>query len=51
MESVTQIQILDKVVCISISTNALGKGMNPSVFQPHPQQWINSKEDWVLLPW
>ena len=30
MEFATQVQILDKAVCISLHANALGKGMNPS---------------------
>ena len=31
MESVTQVQILEEIVCISLCANALWKGMNPSV--------------------
>ena len=31
MESVTQVQILDKTISISLYSYALGKGMNPSV--------------------
>ena len=34
MELVTQIQILDKAVCISFSTNTLREGMHPSVVTP-----------------
>ena len=30
MESATQVQILEKAVCISFCTNAFEKGMNPS---------------------
>ena len=30
MESMTQVQILDKAVSISLHTNVLRKGMNPS---------------------
>ena len=33
-ETVTPIQILDKVVCISHSANTLGKDMNPTIFPP-----------------
>ena len=32
MESMTRVQILDEAVCISLQANALGKGINPSVF-------------------
>ena len=31
MELMTQVQILDKAVCISLLANTIGKGMNPSV--------------------
>ena len=31
MESVSQVQTLDKAVCISLSANSLEKAMNPSV--------------------
>ena len=31
MDMVTQVQILDKAVCISHSVNTLGKGMNPVI--------------------
>ena len=31
MDTATQIQILDKAVCISHSANTLGKGMSPSI--------------------
>ena len=31
MELVMQVQILSEAICISLCTNALGKGMNPSV--------------------
>ena len=34
MESVIQVQILDKAVWISLHTDSLGKGMNPSVLLP-----------------
>ena len=37
MESVTWVQILDEVVCISLFTNALEEGMNPSM-----NIWINT---------
>ena len=30
MESATRIQILDEAVYVSISINAIGKGMNPT---------------------
>ena len=35
METVIRVQILDESVCISLSTNALGKDMNPSLLS-HP---------------
>ena len=31
MDLAIQVQILDDAICISLCTNALGKGMNPSV--------------------
>ena len=31
MELATRVQILDTVVCVSLSTNALEKSMNPSL--------------------
>ena len=31
MDIVTRVQFLDKTVCISHSTNTLGKGMNPTI--------------------
>ena len=34
MDMVTQVQILDKAVCISHSANTLGKGMNPTILSP-----------------
>ena len=34
MELTTQVQILDVAVCFSLCTNALQKGMNPSLFPP-----------------
>ena len=34
MKLVTKVQILDKAVCISLCTNALGKGMNSYVLLP-----------------
>ena len=34
MKLVTQVQILDKVVCISLHANALRKGMNLSDLLP-----------------
>ena len=42
----TQVQILDKAVCISHSVTILGKGMNPNIL-PH-QLWVNSKADSAL---
>ena len=39
MESATKVQILDKVVAISLHANAQVKGpMNPSVISPHHTQ-------------
>ena len=34
MDTASRIQILDESVCISHSTNTLGKGMNPTIFHP-----------------
>ena len=34
MELANQVQTLDEAVCISLQTNGLGKGMNPSVLPP-----------------
>ena len=34
MVMATCVQILDEVVCISYSTNILGKGMNPTILPP-----------------
>ena len=34
MDTVTRVQILDEADCISHSTNALGKGMNPIILPP-----------------
>ena len=34
MELVIRVQILDKVGCVSLDDNALGKGMNPSLLPP-----------------
>ena len=34
MDTATQVQILDKVDCISQSTNTLRKGMNPIILPP-----------------
>ena len=34
MGTVTQVQILDDAVCISQSTDTLGKGMNPTILPP-----------------
>ena len=31
MELVIRIQIMDGAICIFLCTNALGKGMNPSI--------------------
>ena len=39
MNSVSQDQILDKAIFISLCADALGKGMNPSF--PF-QQWVNN---------
>ena len=46
MESTTQVQILDKVVCISLYTNTLGKDINPSVHLI--LLWINIGGGWVI---
>ena len=34
MELMSQAQILDEAVCISLGANTFGKGMNPSVLPP-----------------
>ena len=34
MEQVTQVQILEEAVCISLYADALGKGMNWSILSP-----------------
>ena len=34
MDMVTQVQILDKAVCILFCTNTLGKGMNLTILFP-----------------
>ena len=34
MDTTTRVQILDKVVCISHSTNSLQKGMSPIILFP-----------------
>ena len=34
MDTATQVQILDKNDCISLSTNTLGKGMNLIILTP-----------------
>ena len=31
MDTVSQVQILDKAVCILRNANTLGKGMNPTI--------------------
>ena len=38
MNMAKRIQILDKVDCISHSTNTLGKGMNPNIL-PSAMGW------------
>ena len=34
MDTMIQVQFLDKTDCISHSTNTLGKGMNPIILPP-----------------
>ena len=34
MDTVTRVQILDEIDCISHSTNTLGEGMNPIIIPP-----------------
>ena len=34
MDTATRVQILDDTVCVSHSTNSLGKGMNPIILPP-----------------
>ena len=31
MDTVTRVQILDEIVCISLKAHTLGKGMNPII--------------------
>ena len=39
----TRVQIRDEIVCVSLSTYALGKGMNPYLLLL--QLWLNSRAD------
>ena len=34
MEAATRVQFLDEAVCISYSTNTIGKGINPIILPP-----------------
>ena len=34
MDTVSHVQILDEVVCISHSIDTLGKGINPTILPP-----------------
>ena len=34
MDTANQVQILDETVCMSHSTNTLGKGINPTILPP-----------------
>ena len=45
METTTQVQILDKAVCILLHAHAFGKIMNSSLLL---HLWINSRADWLL---
>ena len=45
MYSATQVQILDKAICISYSPNSLGKGMHPNIL---PSIWVNSRASWLF---
>ncbi len=50
MDTATRVQILDKIDCISHSTNTLGKGMNPIIL-PIYSIWVNSRNsraDWFF---
>ena len=46
VDSSSLIHMKKEAVCISLHTNALGKGMDPSVLS---QLWVNSGADWVFL--
>ena len=39
MDKVTSVQILDETVCISYSSNILGKVMNPVIPPPAMGKW------------
>ena len=48
MESATRSQILNQAVCVLLSANDLGEGMNSSV----PELWanrVNSRGDWFFI--
>ena len=48
MESATQLQIPDEVVCISLCADALGKGTNPSAI-PSPMGKLLVKLDSLAM--
>ena len=39
---------LAEAVCILYSAKTLRKGMNPNIL---PQQWADSRVDWILQTW
>ena len=49
MESVSQVQVLDEAISISLRINAIKEGMNSYILSsPPPQLWVNSWADCVL---
>ena len=44
MEMATQVQILEKVVYISLCANALTKGMNPSILPSSSKETVEQAE-------
>ena len=40
MDTVIQVQILDKVICISYSANTLEKSMHPTIYSPFSYEQI-----------
>ena len=46
----TEVQILDEAVCISHSTNTLGKGVHPTILSPDMGKW-SGRLDFLTLVW
>ena len=49
MDTVTRVQILDEVICISYCADTLGIGMNSAILSP-TQRLENSRVDCTLYP-